>query len=96
MDGCIREMNVGVWDLGTRLNVRGLEQPLVAGLLADDTVLFAESKVMLQRVVDEFDRVSKRRKLKVNAGKSKMMVFEAARDQTIKFVKPYSGVRGYT
>ncbi len=25
MDGCIREMKVGVWDLGARLNVRGVE-----------------------------------------------------------------------
>ncbi len=31
---------------------------------------------MLQRIVDEFDRVCKRRKLKVNAGKSKVMVSE--------------------
>ncbi len=44
---------------------------------------------MLQRIVDEFDRVCKRRKLKVNAGKSKVMVFERARKQTIKFAKPY-------
>ncbi len=26
MDGCIREMKVGVWDLGARLNVRGVEE----------------------------------------------------------------------
>ncbi len=44
---------------------------------------------MLQRIVDEFDRVCKRRKLKVNAGKSKVMVFEGAREQTINFAKPY-------
>ncbi len=37
MDGCIREMKVGVWDLGARLNVRGVEQPLVAGLYAGDS-----------------------------------------------------------
>ncbi len=38
MDGCIREMKVRVWDLGARLNVRGVEQPVVVGLYADDTV----------------------------------------------------------
>ncbi len=65
-----------------RLIVRGVEQPVVAGLYADDTVLLAESDGVLQRIVDEFDRVCKRRKLKVNAGKSKMMVFERAREQT--------------
>ncbi len=89
MDGCTREMKVGVQDLGARLNVRGVEQPLVVGLYADDTVLLAESEGMLQRIVDEFDRVCKRRKLKVNAGKSKVMGFERAREQTINFAKPY-------
>ncbi len=52
---------------------------------------------MLKRIVDEFDRVCKRRKLKVNAGKSKVMVFERAKEQTINFEKPYrsqSEVRG--
>ncbi len=42
---------------------------------------------MLQRIVDKFDRVCKRRKLKVNAGKSKVMVFERAREQTIFWPK---------
>ncbi len=57
MDGCIREMKVRVWDLGAKLNVTGVEQPLVAGLYADDTVLLAETGGMLQRIVDELDRV---------------------------------------
>ncbi len=61
---------------------------MVASLYADDTVLLAESEGMLQRIVDEFDRVCKRRKLKVDAGKSKVMVFERAREQTINFAKP--------
>ncbi len=50
MDGCIREMKVRVQDLGTILNVRGVEQPLVACLYADDTVLLAESEGRLQRI----------------------------------------------
>ncbi len=65
------------------MNVRGVGQPLVVGLYADDKVLLAESEGMFQRIVDEFDRVCKRRKLKVIAGKSKVMVFERAREQTI-------------
>ncbi len=44
---------------------------------------------MLQRILDKFDRVCKRRKLKVNAGKSKVMVFKRVREQTINFAKPY-------
>ncbi len=89
MDGCIREMKVGVRDLCARLNMRGVEQPVVAGLYADDRMLLAESEGMLQRIVDEFDRVCKRRKVNVNAGKSKMMVFKRAREQTINVAKPY-------
>ncbi len=89
MDGCIREMKVRVRDLGAKLNVRGVEQSLVAGLYVDDTMLLAESEGMLQRIVDEFDRLCKSRKLKVNTGKSKVMVFERATKQTINFAKPY-------
>ncbi len=76
-------------NLGSRLNVRGLERPLVAGLFADDTTLSAESARMLQRIVDEFDMVCRRRKLKVNTGKSKVMVLERTRKHAIDFAKPY-------
>ncbi len=61
----------------------------MAGLYADDTVLLAESEGMLQRIVDEFDRLCKRRKLKVNTGKSKVMVFETAREHTINFLQSH-------
>ncbi len=44
-------------------------------------MLLAESEGMLQRIVDEFDRVCKMRKLKVNTGKGKVMVFERAREE---------------
>ncbi len=54
-----------------------------------DKVMLAESEGMLQRIVDEFDRIRKKRKLKMNAGKSKVMVFEKAGEQTIDFAKPY-------
>ena len=42
-------------------------------LFADDTALVADSVEKLGRLVYEFDRVCKKRKLKVNAGKSKVM-----------------------
>ncbi len=61
---------------------------MVVSLYAENTVLLAKSEGMLQRIVDEFDSVCKRRVLKVNAGKSKVMVFERAREQTINFAKP--------
>ncbi len=60
--------------------MRGVDQPVVAGLYADDTVLLAEKKGMLYKIVEEFDRACKRRKLKVNSGKSKVIVFERTRE----------------
>ena len=42
-------------------------------LFADDTVLVADSEEKLYRLVSEFGRVCKRRKLRVNVGKSKVM-----------------------
>ncbi len=56
-DGYIREKKVGIRELGARLNVRSVEQPLMAGLYADDTVLSVESERMLQRIVGEYYRV---------------------------------------
>ncbi len=56
------------------------------GLYADDTVLLAEAEGMLQRIVDEFDSVCTRIKLKGNAGKSKVTVFERAKEQTVNFL----------
>ena len=44
-------------------------------LFADDTVLLAENERELQEVVNEFYNVCMRRKVKVNAGKSKVMLF---------------------
>ncbi len=95
MDGCIREMKVGAQDLGAKLNVRGVEQPVVVDLYVDDILLLAESEMMLQRIVDEFDRICKRRKLKVNACKSKVMVFERPSEQTIILQNHMEWGRGY-
>ena len=54
-------------------------------LFADDTVLLAESERELQRMVEVFDSVCKRRKLKVNVKKSKVMVFERSKSDVIDF-----------
>ncbi len=61
----------------------------MAGLYADDIVLLAESEGIFQRIVDKFDRVCRRRRLKVNTGKRKVIVFERAREQTIDFATLY-------
>jgi len=85
----MREMKVRVGDMSAKLRLNGVQHILMAGLFADDTVLLAESREMLQKVVDEFDTVCKRRKLKVNVGKSKVMVFERARGEMVEFMRPY-------
>ncbi len=48
-------------------------------------MLLTESEEDLQRGVNEFYSACKRRKLKVNAGKIKVMVFERREEEVIDF-----------
>ncbi len=70
---------------GEKLRLNGEVWSVVPCLFADDTVLLAESNGDLQRVVNELFSVCKRRKLKVNAGKSKVMVSERKEEEAINF-----------
>lgn len=47
------------------------------------------SPIISQRIVDEFEKMYKRRNLRAIVGKSKIMVFERARELTVDFEKPY-------
>ncbi len=58
-------------------------------LFADDTMLFAENESDLQNLVSFFDSVCKRKKLKVNVNKSKVMVCGWSRSEVVDFVCPY-------
>ncbi len=58
-------------NVGAKLRISGEGWSVVTCLFPDDTVLLAESEGDLQRVINEFCSVCKRRKLKVNVGKSK-------------------------
>ncbi len=58
-------------------------------LFAGDTVFIAENESDLQNLVSDFDSVCKRRKLKVNVNKSKVMVCEWRRSEVVDFVCPY-------
>ncbi len=89
MDGCMREMKCKVVHKGAKLRLNEEVWSVVTCLFADDTVLLAESEGDLQREVNEFFSVCKRRKLKVNAGKSKMMVFERREEEVINFNTAY-------
>ncbi len=62
---------------------------MAACLFADNTVMLTESETDLQRVVDEFSNVCRRTGLKVNAGKSKVMVFERKEVEVCSFITPY-------
>ncbi len=71
----MRGMKAKVGNIGTRCHLMDvIGQYVIASLFADGTVLLADSERKLQRVVDEFYRVCMRRMLRVNAGKSKVMV----------------------
>ncbi len=53
------------------------------------TMLTAENESDLQNLVSVFDSVCKRRKLKVNLNKSKVMVCKRRRSEVVDFVCPY-------
>ena len=67
-------MNVRVLGKGLELlSANGGRFEINQPLFADDTALVADSEKKLCRLVSEFCRVCKRRKLRVNVGKSKVM-----------------------
>ena len=75
MDGVVREVNVRTRERGIKIVEQGGGRWRVNQLLyADDTVLIGETRVNLQEMLRVFKEVCKRRKFKVNVGKSKVMV----------------------
>ncbi len=58
------------------MKVNAVDGSVVASLFVDDTVLLAESERKLHKAVHQFHSVCSRRKLRVNAGKSKKVMFE--------------------
>ena len=75
MDGVMREVRESGMDVGVKLWDRrlGCEWRVEWLMFADDTVLVGDSEEKLQRLVKEFESVCKKRKLKVNVSKSKVM-----------------------
>ena len=74
MDGVVREVNVIVLAKGLELlSANGGRFEINQLLFADDTALVADSSEKLCRLVSEFGRVSEKRKLRVNVGKSNVM-----------------------
>lgn len=75
IDGCMKEMKTKVGNRGARMKLNGCDREVAASIFADDIMLLQDSKKELQRMVDEFYRMHARRNLKVDAGKSKIVVF---------------------
>src|SRR5678815_2962777 len=74
MDGVMKELEVGVAGNGVRMMENGREWRVSYLLYADDLVLCTESEESLRGLVERFGRVCKRRVLKINVDKSKVMV----------------------
>ncbi len=84
-------MKSKVGEVGVRMYDEGRKWVLNSILFAEDTVLIAERESDLKIFVSVFDSVCKRRKLKVNVNKSKVMVCERSRSEVVDFVCPYRG-----
>jgi len=89
MDGVVREVKARAGDGGIELCTDEAKWKLNTLLFADDTVLVAENERDLQKLVEEFNTVCQRRKLKVNVKKSKVMIFEREEHDVIDFGNPY-------
>ncbi len=89
LDGVTREMKAKVGDVGVEMCVNDGKWMLNTILFADNTFLLAKYENDLQKVVNVFDTVCKRRKLKVNINKSKVMVFERSKIEVVDFACPY-------
>ena len=89
MDGVIKEVKARIAGIGVKMSNNGDVWNTWTCLYADDTVLLAESERYLQKVVSEFENVCMRRKLKVNVGKSKVMIFEKREYEVIDFGTQY-------
>ena len=74
MDGVMKEVNMGMGRRGVSFLKDGREWKSPDILYADDLVLCGESKEDLRVMVGRFAEVCSRRGMKVNAGKSKVMV----------------------
>lgn len=78
---CSITMEGRVVDSGAMLEVRGMDQSVSARLFPDGIALLAGNGRMLLRIVNEFDKVRKRKRLKVKLVGTEM---ERARKWSLK------------
>ena len=75
MDGVMKEVRANVGEVGAVFleTNEGREWIVECLMFAEDTVLVGDSREKLMRLVNEFESVCRRRKLRVNVDKSKVM-----------------------
>ena len=76
MDGVMKEVIETIGNVGVEMKMGKEKWKLSHLLYADDAVLLTESREELQEYVKAFVNVCKKRNLKMNVNKSKVMVFE--------------------
>ena len=74
MDAVMKEVKMGMGRRGVRFHEEGREWKLPGLLYADDLVLCSESEEDLRAIVGRSIEVCRRRGLKVNATRSKVML----------------------
>jgi len=82
-------MKANVGNVGVEMSIHKTKWKLNTILFLDDTLLLAECEEHLQKLVNKFSTVCVRSKLKVNVGKSKVMVFERRKSEVIEFADQY-------
>ncbi len=90
MDGVIREMKAKAGDAKVEMCVNNGKWVLNTVLFADDTGLIAGNGGDLQKLVNVFDSVCKRWKLKENINKNKVMVSERSKSEMVDFAISYT------
>lgn len=83
MNAVMQEVNARVMGMEVKLKQYGLDRMMYQFLYADATVLIADSRKYLQRMVNVFDEVCKRRKYKVDVSKSTVMAVSKNRGQEV-------------
>ena len=74
MNAVMKELKMGMGRRRVRFQEEGREWILLGLLYADDLVLFGESEEDLRAIVGRFIEMCRRRGLKVNTGKSKVIL----------------------
>ena len=74
MDGVMKEVKMGMGRSGVRFLEEGRERRLPDHLHTDDLILCGETEEDLRAMVGRFVEMCRRRSLKVNVGKRRMMI----------------------